>query len=257
MIRVAESPRRATTPGTARPHYQQTRPINVARSERWLSGLTGGAMTYYGIKRRTFPGLLAVALGVLLVRRGYSGQCAVYRALRINTARRGQATPTDFFDHGIHIEQAVTVNRPSEELFRFWHNFENLPRFMSHLRSVRTFDGGRSHWQANAPAGRSVEWDAQIINEEPNALIAWRSLEGADIDNAGSVRFIPLTADRGTEVRVVIEYIPPAGAFGAALAKLFGEEPSQQVQEDLRKFKQIAEAGEVPTTQGQPHGMCK
>ena len=117
---------------------------------------------------------------------------------------------------------------------------------MSHLKEVRVLDEKRSHWVACGPAGYTVEWDAEIINDEPNALIAWRSLEGSDVDHAGSVRFVPApggAGDRGTEVKVVMDYIPPAGRLGALIAKLFGEEPQQQIQEDLRKFKRIMETG--------------
>jgi uncharacterized membrane protein len=125
---------------------------------------------------------------------------------------------------------------------------------MDHLESVRILDGKRSHWVAKAPLGTSVEWDAEIINEEANELIGWRSLEGADVPNAGSVRFRPAPGGRGTEVRVNLEYNPPTGKLGAAFAKLLGEEPERQVEEDLRRFKQWMEAGEIPTTAGQPKG---
>jgi uncharacterized membrane protein len=129
---------------------------------------------------------------------------------------------------------------------------------MRHLEAVTVLDGNRSHWVAKAPAiaGGKVEWDAEIINDEPNALIAWRSLANADVDNTGSVRFVPAPSERGTEVKVVIDYIPPAGRLGSWVAKLFGEEPQQQIQEDLRRFKRLMETGEVPTTQGQPKGNC-
>lgn len=150
--------------------------------------------------------------------------------------------------------QTVTIDKSPEELYRFWRDFENLPRFMKHLRAVRVLDDKRSHWIADAPAGQSVEWDAEIINEAANELIAWRSLPGADIGNAGSVRFEPAPAGRGTEVKVNLEYDPPAGALGMAFAKLLGEEPAHQVADDLRRFKQLMEAGEIPTTEGQPSG---
>jgi uncharacterized membrane protein len=146
------------------------------------------------------------------------------------------------------------VNRPAAELYRYWRNFENLPKFMDHLESVRTTGEKRSHWVAKAPAGTTVEWDAEIINEKENELIAWRSLENADVDNAGSVRFQEAPAGRGTEVRVSLEYDPPGGMVGAAIAKLFGEAPDQQIQEDLRRFKQVMEAGERATTEGQASG---
>jgi uncharacterized membrane protein len=146
------------------------------------------------------------------------------------------------------------INKAPEELYRFWRNFENLPRFMNHLESVTPLGGDRSHWVAKAPAGARVEWDAEVYNEKENELIAWRSLEDADVNNAGSVRFRRAPNGRGTEVKVVLNYEPPGGKIGAAIAKLFGEEPGQQIEEDLHRFKQLMEAGEVPTTAGQSSG---
>jgi uncharacterized membrane protein len=140
------------------------------------------------------------------------------------------------------------------ELYRYWRDFENLPRIMRHLKSVKKVDEKKSHWVVDAPMGRTVEWDAEIINDEPGSVIAWRSLAGAGVDNAGSVRFVPAPGNRGTEVRVNIDYIPPAGQVGAFVARLFGKNPKQEIQEDLRRFKQMMEAGEAPTTEGQPRG---
>jgi len=145
----------------------------------------------------------------------------------------------------LEMRQSTTVNRPAEELYRFWHDFENLPRFMSHLQSVQVTGDRRSHWKAKAPAGTTVEWDAEITEDRPNERIAWRSLEGADVDNSGSVQFVPAPGGRGTEVHVELSYDPPGGPLGAWVAKLFGEAPDQQVFDDLRHFKQVMETGEV------------
>jgi uncharacterized membrane protein len=157
-------------------------------------------------------------------------------------------------NQGIKVEKSVTINKPADELYRYWHDFEKLPTFMKHLKSVQVCDAKRSHWVANAPLGTSVEWDADIVTDQENQLIAWASVPGADIDNSGFVRFTPAPGGRGTEVKVVIEYNPPGGAVGAAIAKLFGEEPEQQAGDDLRRFKQLMEAGEIATTEGQPSG---
>ena len=157
-------------------------------------------------------------------------------------------------NQSIKVEKTVTINKPVEELYRFWHNFENLPRFMKHLQSIKVIDAKRSHWIANAPLGNHVEWDADITDEQENHLIAWASVAGADIDNSGFIRFQPAIGGRGTEVKVVLEYNPPGGAIGAAIAKLFGEEPEQQIGDDLNRFKQLMEAGEIATTAGQPSG---
>ena len=146
---------------------------------------------------------------------------------------------------GIHAKASCMVNRSPEEVYSFWRNFENLPRFMKHLDSVQDCGDARSRWVAKGPAGSSVEWDATIIADVPGEVITWRSLEGSDVDHAGAVRFERAPGNRGTIVKVNFEYNPPAGAIGAAIAKLFGEEPSQQLDDDLRRFKQVLEVGEV------------
>jgi uncharacterized membrane protein len=158
---------------------------------------------------------------------------------------------------GIHVRKSITVNRPPEELYRFWHNFENLPRFMNHLESVQVNGERRSHWVAKGPAGTSVEWDAEVIHDRPNELIEWRSLEGADVDNSGLVQFQRAPGGRGTVVRVEMEYNPPAGVIGAIVAKLFGEAPEKQVKVDLLRFKQLMETGEIARTEGQPAGRAR
>jgi uncharacterized membrane protein len=145
----------------------------------------------------------------------------------------------------VQVVKSIAVDRPPDELYRFWHDFQNLPRFMSHLESVQVTGNGRSHWKAKAPAGTSAEWDAEIVEDRPNELIAWRSLPGADVDNTGSVRFTPAPGGRGTYVRVALRYAPPAGPIGVAIAKLLGEEPAKQVHDELRAFKQVMEIGEV------------
>jgi uncharacterized membrane protein len=146
---------------------------------------------------------------------------------------------------GVRVTRSVVINRPPEELYDYWHRFENLPRFMRHLESVRVTGEGRSHWAAKAPGGATVEWDAEVTEDRPNELIAWRSLEGSDVSNAGSVRFERAPGGRGSLVRVEMSYDPPGGVVGAAIAKLTGEEPGQQVASDLRRFKQLMETGEV------------
>jgi uncharacterized membrane protein len=154
----------------------------------------------------------------------------------------------------VHVETSIAIDRSREELFRFWRNFSNLPLFMKNLESVTELDQTRSHWVAKGPAGIRIEWDAEIYNEEENQLIAWRSLENADVVNAGSVRFQAGPQGHGTFVRVTMNYNPPAGEVGAGLAQLLGAEPAQLIKEDLRRLKQVMEAGEIPTTEGQPSG---
>jgi uncharacterized membrane protein len=145
----------------------------------------------------------------------------------------------------VHVEEAITINRPPTEVYGFWHNFENLPRFMAHLESVQVLDERRSRWKAKAPAGTTVEWEAETIEDRPNELIAWRSLPDATVPNSGTVRFREAPGGRGTEVLVELRYQPPGGKIGALIAKLLGEEPKQQVKGDLRRFKQVMEIGEI------------
>jgi uncharacterized membrane protein len=233
---------------------------NVSEVERWASAIGGGALAVYGLTRVLSGGALGGAVlalvGGALVYRGTTGHCNMYEALGINTAG---TTATDnpvvsvSATRGIKVEKSVTIMKSPEELFRFWRRFENLPRFMNHLESVTTTPGGRSHWVARAPAGTTVEWDAEVYNEKENELIAWRSLDGADVDNAGSVRFEP-AAGGSTTVRVTLRYDPPGGALGAAVARLFGENPEQQIEEDLNRFKQVMETGATSTNEGQTSG---
>jgi uncharacterized membrane protein len=146
---------------------------------------------------------------------------------------------------GIHAKGSCIVNRSPEEVYSFWRNFSNLSRFMKHLESVTEMGDGRSHWIAKGPVNTNVEWDATIIADVPGEVITWRSLENSDVDHAGAVRFEQAPGGRGTIVKVNIEYNPPAGVIGATVAKLFGEEPGQQLNDDLRRFKQVMEVGEV------------
>lgn len=237
---------------------------NVGDVERWLSMVAGGLLAAYAVKRRQTPGGMAALAGAALLYRGTTGHCDIYAALGIDRAQAGPRVSADSRSdtrqrlsgaRGILVEESVTINRPLAEVFRFWRDFENLPRFMKHLTEVSNREAGISHWIAKGPAGTSVEWDARIINEVENKLIGWQSLEESMVATAGSVHFDE--SDRGTRVRVRMQYDPPAGKLGAAIAWLFGEEPSIQVHEDLRRLKQLLETGEVATTEGQPSGRRK
>ena len=237
---------------------------NLGRMERWLSAVAGGALAAYALRRREALGGAAAIAGAALLYRGATGHCDVYEALGVNRARgegRGTGVIADFGSdtrqrlggaRGIHVEESVTINRPIAEVYRFWRDFENLPTFMRHLESVSMREAGVSHWVAKGPAGLKVEWDARIINEVDNKVIGWQSLEGSTVSTAGSVNFDQDT--HGTRVTVHLQYSPPGGRAGAAVARLFGEEPNQTVREDLRRFKQLIETGEIPTTDGQPSG---
>jgi len=229
--------------------------INVGKAERVVSGVAAAALAVAGLRRHRLRPLLLPLAGSLLSR-AVTGRCAVNRALGRNSARGGRVSPVASVrrGEGIKVEKSVIVNRPAHEVYRFWRNFENLPRFMDHLESVTVIDETRSHWIAKAPAGGRVEWDAVIHNEIENELIAWRSLDGADVNNAGSVHFTPVSEGQ-TEVRIVLSYEPPVGKLGAVVAKLLGEEPSQQVEEDLRRFKQVVDAAELHPNSRYPAGQ--
>lgn len=211
--------------------------------ERWASVIGGGALVLMGLKQGSLRGALMALAGGGLMYQGATKQSMIQQAQEV----AGINKP-------IKVEKTVTINKPADELYRFWHNFENLPTFMKHLKFVKVYNEKRSHWIANAPLGNSVEWDADILEDRENELISWASVADADVDNSGFVRFQKAPGERGTEVKVVLEYNPPGGALGAAIAKLFGEEPEQQIGDDLRRFKMLMEAGEIATTEGQPRG---
>jgi uncharacterized membrane protein len=240
--------------------------INIGRTERWLSLIAGGALAAYAIRRRTGASGAAALAGSALMYRGATGHCHVYQTLGINRsgyhatelgtgviADRGSDTRSRLGgQRGTLVDETVTINRPIAEVYRFWRNFENLPRFMRHLESVAMREAGISHWVAKGPAGTTVEWDARVIHDVDDKVIGWQSLEGSEVAMAGSVNFDETPG--GTRVRVRLQYSPPAGKLGSAIAWLFGEEPSQQIREDLRRFKALLETGEIPTTEGQPSG---
>jgi uncharacterized membrane protein len=225
--------------------------VNVGEAERLACGVAGAALVAVGLRRGGWGGTAIALLGGALGYRAVTGHCEAYEALNISTA--GKSRTYRPVHRGLKITETFTINRPPEECYRFWRDFRNLPRIMEHLESVTVLDEGRSRWVARGPLG-AVSWDAEIIADVPNELISWRSLEGADVDNAGSVRFRAAPGNRGTVVAVELNFEPPAGRLGDAIARLFGEHPEQQVRDDLRHFKQLMEAGEIPTVQGQPSG---
>lgn len=218
---------------------------NVGPAERWLSGAAGVALLAYVLGRQRFR-LALVPIGIGLLRRAVTGRCEIKRAITSlsgGAVRRARTVPALGGGAGRRIEQAVMIERTPAELFDFWRHFDNLPRFMDNLESVTMLEEGRSRWVAKGPLGMRVEWEAEVHNEIQEELIAWRSLPGSDVDQAGSVHFSP--APGGTEVRVILRYAVPAGALGDALAHVLGDDPDRQIADDLRRFKQVMEAGEV------------
>lgn len=180
---------------------------------------------------------------------GVAAVGAVVTARKKRTDRRDEGTSPP------GAKTTTTIARAAEEVYRSWRNFENLPDFMDHLESVKDIDGRISHWVAHGPAGTTVAWKAEIVEDVVGEVIAWRSVAGADVDNAGSVRFSPAPKGQGTEVTVELDYAVPGGGLGSSLAKLLGEEPSQQLRDDLRRFKQVLETGEVVRSDGTPEGI--
>jgi uncharacterized membrane protein len=237
----------------------QARTRNVANPERVGSVAIGAALITYGLRRRDPLGVAAALIGGAFVHRGATGHCHVYDALGVSTgsadavlgAGRSDVTSraaTVNARKAVKVEHSVMIGRPRNELYAFWHNFENLPRFMDHLVAVRVESPSRSHWKAKAPAGQTVEWDAELVNDVPDTIIAWKSVGDTTVPNAGAVNFSDAPGGRGTIVKVSLDYEPPAGKLGAAVARLFAEEPDNQVRDDLRRFKQLMETGEISRT---------
>lgn len=214
---------------------------NISALERWVSMGAGIGLAAFGISRRRPAGFVLAGVGAMLVRRGLSAHCGVYHALGVNTATGGGDTRAALGGSaGVLIEESVTIDRSAEELYRFWRNLENLPRFMRHLESVERVTDTISRWRAKGPGGLSVEWTAEIHNEVPNRLIGWRSLEGSEVVSAGSVNFEK--AGRGTRLRIRLQYSPPGGKAGDAVARLVGRDAATGIRADLLRFKQQVES---------------
>lgn len=230
---------------------------NVNGPERVASALAGSALVGFGLKQGGILGAAMSVLGGEMLFRGATGHCHVYDAAGIDTtsetARQRGPFGKKALSGLVKVKRSVTINKSPAELYTFWKHFENLPGFMNHLKAVNVIDERRSHWIAKSPVGDTVEWDAEITSDEPNEHIGWKSVEGSEIANSGMVQFRP-TIDRGTEISVDLSYESPGGKIGSLIAKLFGEEPEQQVAEDLRRFKRLMETGEIITVKGQTSG---
>jgi len=229
---------RRVAAGRVRPGGAQGR-TNVGDVERLASVVGGGLLALFGIREGKALGLGLAAAGAALLYRGLSGHCHVYDALGMNTAEHHSQAASVAAGKGVRVVHTVTIDRPAEDLYLVWRNFEDLPHFMRHLVSVRE-EGQYSYWKARGPAGTTVDWTAEVVNDRPNHLIAWRSLEGSSVNTAGSVRFTPAPGG-GTQVRVELKYDPPAGKLGSWVAWAFGQDPDRQVRDDLERFKQLME----------------
>jgi uncharacterized membrane protein len=230
--------------------YAPQHSTNLGQREKIISMVSGGVMLALAAWRRSWLSIPLALTGGIFILRGVTGKSTIYELANIRRARDAKS--------GILVERTVTVNRPRSEVYQFWRDFENLPRFMEHLEAVdESYTGGKgatSRWVAKAPFGKTVDWMAEIVEEHENELIAWRSLPESKIETYGRVEFRDAPGDQGTEIFVSLQYKPPAGSAGALVAKLFGEEPNIQIQEDLRRFKQVIETGERATTIGQTSG---
>lgn len=223
---------------------------NVGPAERALSLGAGGVLLAVAIRRRGVFGAIVASVAGELIYRAVTGSCPIYATLGMSTAlpegpkNRRASVP---YGRGVRVEQSIAVSRPAMELYSFWRNLESLGQFMQHIEEVTVLTSTRSRWRVRAPIGSRVSWEAEIINDVPGELIGWRSLPGSAMHHAGSVHFDE--RDGLTEVRVVLEYAPPARYVGASLARILGEEPQKQIAEDLRRFKSIVERGEHASLQ--------
>ena len=208
----------------------------------WLAFGGGALLLLVGTSRRSIPGTLLATASAPLLYRGITGHWPTLA----NAFTQSDTKTALGATRGVHVRESIRLEVPLADVYRFWRRLENLPRFMEHLESVTERSHRTSHWVAVGPAGLAVEWDAEIINEVENKMIAWRSLPGSDVETAGSVNFDTVRAGRSTEVSVHLQYAPPAGKAGALIASLFGREPAQTIREDLRHFKHLLEAGEIP-----------
>lgn len=222
-----------------------TLPRNMGTTERVISGAIGAALVAGGLRRRSAAGAIASLLGGAFLFRSATGHCPVKARLIQGEPGSGQAESAVLpHGEGYAMEESIVVARPARALYDFWRNFENLPRFMDHLYAVTRVDETRSRWVAEGPAGQRVEWEAEIIHDDPGARIGWRSLPGSEVTHAGSVQFLPAPDGNGTEVRVHLRYEPPLGLAGKLIAKVFRKEPETQIAKDLERFKELMEVGE-------------
>jgi uncharacterized membrane protein len=218
------------------PFHSTTSTTEAGEAERWITLAAASAVMAYGISRRSVYGFCLAAAAAPLAYRGIVGKWPRFGSGRTDGDTRAVLSGAG----GIHVRESIRVERPADEVFDLWRQLENLPRFMTHLESIRDLGGGRSHWTAKGPAGSKVEWDAEIINKVDNHVIGWRSLPGSEVVSAGSVTFSAVSAGE-CEVSVHLQYEPPAGRVGATAAMILGREPSRMIREDLRHVKRLLE----------------
>jgi uncharacterized membrane protein len=232
-----------------------TRGININETERLISIAAGIPVTIFGLTRGILNGLVPTLFGGCLISRGVTGHSFLYQVLGVSTVKHTPTIATLPNNQGIQVKRAVTIIASPEELYRYWRNFQNAPRFMVNVESVQATGDGRSHWVAKTPMGTKVEWDAEVTNDEPDRLIAWRRTQGPFLaPSGGSVHFEPKRQGRETVTRLEIEFRQLRGPIGTMLGNVLGQIPEQLVRQDLERFKELMEAGEIATTAGQPSG---
>lgn len=220
--------------------------------ERWVAIMGGTALGLAGLRRGDGVGLTLAALGGGLFFAGAAGVPVAGPVGRTLPRIAGRVPALD--REPASVQASVTIAVPREKVFRFWRNVGNLPKLMGHLEAVEIESATRSCWKARGPGGVEVRWHSEIDKEREGELISWHTLEDADLPHRGQVQFRDAPGDRGTEVRLTLVYRPPGGQAGRAVTRLFGAAPGQQAREALRKLKLLLEVGEMPTTEGQPHG---
>ncbi len=231
-------------------------PTNISDLERGVSAAAGVGLLVVPVGG--LVGLASKLAGAALLLRGATGHCMGYQLLGVSsqgTNGTGEKAVTSVpHDSGVRVEQACTVNRSPAEVYAFWRDYANLPKFQGMVESVTDLGGDKSHWVAKGPLGVTLEWDAELVNDQAGQVIAWKSLPGGDLGTAGSVHFTAAPGGRGTEVRVNVKFDAPGGKLGTAVATLMGQDPHTQTRADLHKLKQLLEAGELATVEGQSSG---
>lgn len=227
-----------------------------SNESRWARGIGGSALLIAGLKMRSRFGALLSVAGADLITKGITGH-HLYEAAGITTLTRTGRRASVPHQLGVQVQHSVLVSLPAEEIYQFLHNLENLPRFLTHVQSLERTGDNRAHWVMRGPAGMPLEWDSEIINDVANEQIGWRSVDSPEVEMAGAVRLDSAPQGRGTTVRLSLQYVPVGGAFGALIAKLFGRDPEREIKSDMRRLKQLLEAGEIATTRGQPAGGAR
>lgn len=229
--------------------------VNMDRNERMASVLGGAGLALLGVRQKGVAGALLGAAGAALIARGASGHCPVYGAAGIDTSerqrtRRGRPAEADA-DAGVSVHASITVSRPPEQAYAVWRDFTNAPKYMDRIAQVEILDETRSRWTATGPMGRSWTWESQVVEDSPGELIAWESLPGSELPNRGWVQFLPAGNDgRHAEIRYFVEFDPPGGVIGEAIAHAFHDAPREMIRGDLRRFRSLLETAHPAPSAG-------